>query len=95
MLRQLLHLDACKQRMLRLVSEVADMENWLGPARRKVDPVFQHRRRRNVGFVRDLVKAGFVGFVETAGTRWSFLRCQEYGGSTGSSLMLVRATDIF
>ena len=52
--------------MLRPVSEVADMETLLGPAGRYVDPVFQHSRRRYVGFIRDLVKAGFVEFVETA-----------------------------
>ena len=44
------------------VSEVADMETRLGPAGRHGDPVFQHNRR--VGFVRDLGKAGSVGFVE-------------------------------
>ena len=48
------------------VSEVADMETWLGPAGRYVDRVFQHSRRPYVGFVRDLVKAGSVGFVEVA-----------------------------
>ena len=44
-------LDTYRRRMLRHVSEVADMEARLGPARRFVDPVFQHR-----------VKAGLVGF---------------------------------
>ena len=52
--------------MLRLVSEVADMEIWLGPAGRYVDPVFEHSWSRCVGVIRDLVKAGSVGFVETA-----------------------------
>ena len=50
--------------MLRPVSEVADMETRLRPAGRYVDPVFQHSRRHYVGFVRDLVKAGSVEFVE-------------------------------
>ena len=54
------------QRMLRPDSEVADMEAPLGPAGRCVDPVFQHSRRHHVGFIRDLVKAGSVGIVETA-----------------------------
>ena len=40
------------------------METQLGPAGRHVDPVFQHSRRQYVGFVRDQVKAGSVGFVE-------------------------------
>ena len=48
--------------MLRPVSEVADMETRF----RYVDPVFQHSRRQYVGFVRDLVKNGSVGFVTTA-----------------------------
>ena len=59
-------LDTSKQRMLRPVSEVADMETRLGPAGRHVDPVFQHSWRRYVGFNRDLVKAGSVGFAGTA-----------------------------
>ena len=47
----------------------------LGPAGRYVDPVFPHSRRHHAGFIRDLFKAGFVGFVEDGrGTRWSFLR---------------------
>ena len=50
--------------MLILVSEVADLETLLGPASRYVDPVFQHNQRHYVGFVRDLVKAGSVGFVD-------------------------------
>ena len=36
------YLDTYKQRMLRLVSGVADVEAQLGPACRYVDPVFQH-----------------------------------------------------
>ena len=39
------HLDTCEQRMLRPVSEVADMETRLWLADRYVDPVFQHSRR--------------------------------------------------
>ena len=71
------YLDVKKQRMVRPVSEVAGMETWLRPAGRYVDPVFQHSRR-HVGFVRGLVKAGPVGFVETAVEHdWSLLRCQE------------------
>ena len=31
---------------------------------RYVDPVFQHSRRHNVGFVRDLVKTGSVSVVD-------------------------------
>ena len=42
------------------------METRLGPAGRYVDPVFQHSRRHYVGFIRDLVKAGLVGFVQDA-----------------------------
>ena len=51
------YLDAHKLRMLRPVSEVAG---------RHLDPVFQHSWRHYVGFVRDLVKAASVGFVEDA-----------------------------
>ena len=54
------------QRMLLPVSEVADMETQLGPVSRYIDPVFQHSRRRLVGFVRDLVRAGSVDCVEDA-----------------------------
>ena len=61
------YLDTHKKRMLRPVSEVADMETLLlGLANRHLDPVFQHSRRRYVGFIRDLEKAGSVGFVATA-----------------------------
>ena len=58
-----LYLDAYKQRP---VSEVADIETWVGLGGLYVDPVFQHSRRHNVGSIRDLVKAGSVGFVEDA-----------------------------
>ena len=51
--------------MLLPVSEVADMQTRLGPARRFVDPDFQHSRHDYVGFVRELVKAGSVEFVGT------------------------------
>ena len=54
------------QRTLRPFSEVADMETRLGPPGRYVDPVVWHSRRHFVGFIRDPVKAGSVGFVETA-----------------------------
>ena len=60
------YLDTDGQRMLRLVSEVADMETRLGPPGRCDDAVFQHSRCHFVGFIRDLVKAGSVGCVETA-----------------------------
>ena len=50
--------------MLRPVSDVSDIETGLGPAGRYVDPVFQHSRRHRMGFIRGLVKAGSVGFVE-------------------------------
>ena len=43
------YLDTYKQRMFCPVSVVADME-----ASRYVDPVFQHSRRRHVGFIRGL-----------------------------------------
>ena len=36
----------------------------LGPAGRFVCPIFQHKRRHHVGFVRDLVKVGSVDSVE-------------------------------
>ena len=51
--------------MLLPVSDVADMQTRLGPARRYVDPVFQHSQHDYVGFVRELVKAGSVEFVGT------------------------------
>ena len=53
-------LDAKKQRMLRPGSEVADMENLLGPTCRHVHPVFKHSQRHYVGFVRDLVTVEHV-----------------------------------
>ena len=49
-----------------LFSEVGDMEARLGPAGRHVDPLLLHSRRHYVGFIRDLVKTGSVGFVEAA-----------------------------
>ena len=63
--------------MLRLVSEVADMETRLGLVGRLVDPVFQHSRRHYVGFIQDLVKAGSVGFFETAEHVGLFLVAKE------------------
>ena len=56
-------MDTYKQRTLRTVSEVADIETRLGPARRFVDPVFQHSWRH---YVCVLVKAGSVKFVAGA-----------------------------
>ena len=50
--------------MLRPFSEVVDIEARLGPVGRQVDPVFQHCKRHYVGFVRDLVSAGSIEFVE-------------------------------
>ena len=55
-----------KQRVLRPVSEVADMETRLGLAARCVDPAFQHSRPHCVGFVREQAETGSVGFVENA-----------------------------
>ena len=63
------------------VSEVADMEARLGRAGRCVDPVFQHSRRYNVGVLRVLMKAGFVGFIETAVEHVDLFRGQEGWGS--------------
>ena len=42
------------------------MQTRLGQARRYVDPDFQHSQHDYVGFVRELVKAGSVEFVEDA-----------------------------
>ena len=42
------------------------METRLGPAGRDVDLVCQHSWRHDVGFIRDLMKVGSVGFVEDA-----------------------------
>ena len=58
------YLDTFKHRMLRPVSEVADMETRLRPAGLYADPVFQHSWRHCVGFFSDLMKARSVGFVE-------------------------------
>ena len=56
------HLDSCMQRMLRPVSETADMETWLWPASRFIDPVLER-----VGFEE-------TGWVDTrrfnGGNRW-------------------------
>ena len=60
------YLDAYKQRMLRRVSEVDDVETRLGPAGRYVHPLFHYSRRHSVGFVRDLVEAGSDDSVEDA-----------------------------
>ena len=79
--------------MLRPVSEIADMETRLGPAGRYVDPVRQHSGRHSVGFVRDLVLAGSVDFVEDAvEPRSLFLLL---GMLVLSLLMRVQAIDIF
>ena len=40
------------------------MATRLGPAGRYVDPVFQHSRRHHLGCVRELVRAGSVGFLK-------------------------------
>ena len=52
--------------MLRPVTEVAHMDTQLSPAGRHDDPFFLRSRRHDVGFIRDLVKVGSVGFVEMA-----------------------------
>ena len=68
--------------MLRPVSDVTDMKTQLGPAGRYVDPVYQHSQRHHVGFIREQVKAGCVGFIETAVEHVGlFFRCQEDWGS--------------
>ena len=78
------------------VSKVADMETRLGPGGRYVDPVFQHSQRHNVGFVRDLVKVGSIGFVEDAvEKRWLFFCCQEKLVLRDSLLMCVQAKPTF
>ena len=74
------YLNAYKRRMLRPVSEVADMETRLRSTGRCVDPVFQHSRRRCVGFVRDMVRAGSVEFVEGCSwARWSLFVARKAG----------------
>ena len=60
------YLDTYKQRLLRHVSEVADMEACLGAAGRHV---IQFSSRD------DLVKAGSVGFVEEATEHVGFFFC--------------------
>ena len=74
------YLDAYKQRTLRPVSEVVDMEIGLGPACRYVDPVFHHSWHQYVGFVWDLVKAGPTGFVEDAVEHVGLFFCCQEGG---------------
>ena len=86
------YLDACKQRVLRPVSEVADIEARLEPAGRKVDPVFRHSLRHYVGFIRDFVKAGSAGLPKMLLTRWSLLICQ--GGLLLRGLLVMRVTTI-
>ena len=72
------------------------METPLGLAGRSVDPVFQHSRRHYVGFIRDLVKAGSVGFDETAVEhKVAFFLLPRRLWLKGSSLTRVQATDIF
>ena len=71
------------------------METRLGPRGLCIDPVFQHSWRHHEGFVCDLVKAGSVGFIETAAGHVGFFFVAKKAGARGSSLMLVQATDIF
>ena len=66
------------------------MDNGLGPAGRHVDPAFQHSWRQCAGFVRDLVKAGSVGFVEDAVEHVGLFFGAKKAGLRDSSLMLVR-----
>ena len=83
-----LYPDTFKQRMLRPVSQVADMEARLGPAGRYVNPVFQYSRRHYVGSIRDMEEAGSqVGLFSFPLPRRLVLR--------GSSSMRVPATGIF
>ena len=88
------YLDTSQQRMLRPVSEVADIETRLGLAGRHVDPVFQHSRRHYVGFVRDLVEAASVGFVEGAVEHVGCFFVAKWLVLRGSLLMRVPAPDI-
>ena len=87
------YLDTNKQRMLRPVSEVADTETRLGPAVWYVDLLFQHSRRHSVGVVRDLVKAGSVGFVGTAVEHIGLFLLPRRLGLKGSSLMFAQARE--
>ena len=89
------YLDAYKQRMLRPLSEVADMETWLVPAGRYVDPVF-----RTVGdptwvssaiWLR-LVPSGLLEMLLNTLVSFSLPRKL---GLNGSLLMFVPATDMF
>ena len=72
------------------MSEVADMETRLGPDVRHVDPVFQYSRRHCVGFIRDLVKAGSVGFVETAVEHVGLFFVAKKAGARDSTSVLGR-----
>ena len=76
--------------MLRPASEVADMDTRLGPADRHFHPVFQHSRRHNASFIRDLCEAGVVDFVEDAVEHVGLFRLLG-----GSSLMRVQAITFF
>ena len=77
------------------------MDTPLEPAGRYVDPFFQHSRRHYVGFVatqcglRDLVKAGSVGFVENAVEHIGPFLSPRRLVLRGSLLMRVQAIDIF
>ena len=79
------YLDAYMQSKLRPDSKVADMEARLGPVVRRYS-VFQHSRRHNVGFIRDLVKAGSVGFVETAAEHVGLFFVAKEAGAQSSLL---------
>ena len=58
--------DEYMQRMFRPDSEFADMQTQPRPTDRYINQILQHNRHHNVGFIRDMVKAASVGFVETA-----------------------------
>ena len=64
-------LDAYKERVHRPVSEVADIETWLGLGGLYVDPVFQHSRRHYVGSSVDFVEDALehVGPLQKAGAQ--------------------------
>ena len=62
------------------------METCSGPAGRYVDPVFEHSRRHSVGFVRELLKAGFVGFIEDAVEHVSLFFVAKEGWSSAVSM---------
>ena len=65
----------------------------MGPANHHVDPVFHHSRRHYVGFVRDLVTARSVGFVEAAVEHVSLHFVAQKAGA--SLVMRLQATDVF